>query len=141
MKKFGIFISSVQREFAEERHMLYDYLMKDALLSRFFDPFIFEQLPAKDQDATSSYLEQVRHTDIYLGIFGAEYGFEDKEGVSPTEREFDEATRTHKTRLIFVTGTPSPKRHPKQQSLVRKAEDAVVRKKFNSPTELRSAVY
>src|SRR5690606_11551421 len=66
---------------------------------------------------------------------------EDKEGVSPTEREFDEATRTHKTRLIFVTGTPSPKRHPKQQSLVRKAEDAVVRKKFNSPTELRSAVY
>jgi len=31
------------------------------------------------------------------------YGNRDNEGVSPTEREYDEATRLHKTRFIFIT--------------------------------------
>ena len=39
-----VFISSVQNEFARERQMLYDYLLMDALLGRFFEPFIFEKL-------------------------------------------------------------------------------------------------
>jgi ATP-dependent DNA helicase RecG len=46
MKKIGVFISSVQGEFSEERRALYEYLLSDALLGRFFDPFIFENLPA-----------------------------------------------------------------------------------------------
>ena len=37
------------------------------------------------------YLEEVDRADIYLGIFGYEYGFEDAEGISPTEREYDRA--------------------------------------------------
>lgn len=40
--------------------MLYEYLTTDALLGRFFEPFIFEILPAKDQKADSAYLEQVK---------------------------------------------------------------------------------
>jgi len=39
-------------------------------------------------------LSEVQNSDIYLGIIGAKYGFEDIEGVSPTEREFDEATKS-----------------------------------------------
>lgn len=35
---------------------------------------------------------EVDHCTIYVGLFGNDYGFEDKEGVSPTEREFDRAT-------------------------------------------------
>ena len=38
-----VFISSVQAEFAEERHKLYEYIQTDALLGRFFIPFIFEK--------------------------------------------------------------------------------------------------
>jgi hypothetical protein len=48
MTKLRVFISSVQPEFAGERQMLYDYLSTDALLGRFFEPFIFEKLPAAE---------------------------------------------------------------------------------------------
>ena len=41
-----VFISSVQKEFSEERRALVKYIREDALLRRFFEPFIFEELPA-----------------------------------------------------------------------------------------------
>ena len=49
MKPLRIFISSVQKEFAEERAALRDYLRGDALLRRFFEPFFFEETPAADR--------------------------------------------------------------------------------------------
>jgi hypothetical protein len=36
---------------------------------------------------------------VYVGIFGNDYGFEDAQGLSPTEREFRRATQKHKFRL------------------------------------------
>lgn len=93
MKK-RVFISSVQKEFAEERLMLFDYLMSDPLLGLFFEPFIFEKMPAVDHSVAKVYLNEVERSDIYLGIFGQTYGFKDSEGISPTEREFDYANRT-----------------------------------------------
>jgi hypothetical protein len=33
LRKLKVFISSVQSEFAEERQMLFEYLMQDALLA------------------------------------------------------------------------------------------------------------
>ena len=47
MRKLKIFISSVQTEFANERQNLFDYLHSDPLLGLFFEPFLFENLPAK----------------------------------------------------------------------------------------------
>lgn len=49
--KQRIFISSVQKEFAEERQALKTYIQGDALLSRFFDVFLFEDIPARDRRA------------------------------------------------------------------------------------------
>ena len=141
MNKLKIFISSVQSEFAEERQMLYEYLITDALLGRFFEPFIFEKLPATDIDVTSSYLNQLKQSDVYLGIFGKNYGFENSQGISPTEIEFQTAGSEHKTRLIFITHHKNTERHPKQMRLIEKAEDVVVRKMFNKPVELKTAVY
>jgi len=57
MPRIKIFISSVQSEFAEERQFLCDYISTDALLGKFFIPFIFEQLPAQDTTAQRAYLE------------------------------------------------------------------------------------
>ncbi|HQP52393.1 MAG TPA: DUF4062 domain-containing protein, partial [Syntrophorhabdaceae bacterium] len=141
MNKLKVFISSVQSEFVEERRMLNDYLMTDALLGRFFEPFIFENLPAVDNNAEMAYLEQLRHSDVYMGIFGREYGFENAQGVSPTEMEFDLATKEHKTRLIFITHHQPKERHPKEQKLIKKAENVVVRKRFIDAAELKTAVY
>ncbi len=87
MKKIRVFISSVQSEFAEERQMLFDYLTSDALLGLFFEPFIFEKLPAANHSVSSIYLKEVEQCDLYIGLFGKDYGYEDAEGISPTERE------------------------------------------------------
>ena len=87
-----IFISSVQKELADERKALKQYIQGDALLRRFFEVFLFEDLPASDRRADNVYLDQVDRSSIYLGLFGIEYGFEDASGMSPTEREFDRAT-------------------------------------------------
>ena len=100
MKKLKIFISSVQNEFEEERKILFEYFLADPLLGRFFEPFLFEQLPATDKKVDAVYLQEVEHCDSYLGILGKEYGNEDDKGISPTEREFDQATKHHKTRLV-----------------------------------------
>lgn len=92
MNPIRIFISSVQKEFAGERAALRDYLRGDALMRRFFDVFLFEDVPAADRRADELYLDEVRRCNLYVGLFGNDYGFEDVEGVSPTEREFDLAS-------------------------------------------------
>jgi len=89
MKPLRIFISSVQKEFAAERAALRDYLKNDPLLKRFFEVFLFEDLPASDRRVDAVYLEEVAASEIYIGLFGNEYGVPDKTGVSPTEREFN----------------------------------------------------
>lgn len=97
-----VFISSVQREFARERQEVADYIREDAVMGRFFEPFLFEELPAKDVSAQQAYLAEVADTDVYLGLFGESYGYEDQEGVSPTEREYDCASVNHKYRIVLI---------------------------------------
>jgi ATP-dependent DNA helicase RecG len=121
MNPLRIFISSVQKEFAEERTALRDYLTGDALLRRFFECFLFEEVPAADRRADEVYLDEVERCDIYLGLFSNDYGYEDGEGVSPTHREFDQATKLHKHRLIFVKGADDTKRNPKMRALIQQA--------------------
>lgn len=141
MKNIKVFISSVQREFAAGRQMLYEYLTSDALLGRFFEPFLFENLPAAHQPPAQAYLAAVENCDIYIGLFGKEYGFEDENGISPTEKEFDLAGQLNKVRLIFLSHHNMEERHPRQQLLIRKAEQVVIRKQFTLMIELKSAVY
>jgi predicted HTH transcriptional regulator len=141
MKKIRVFISSVQSEFAEERRILSHYMTYDALLGKFFEPFIFENVPAVNYSATSVYSNEVEHCDIYLGVFGKQYGFEDSEGVSPTEREFDLAGLYSKTRLVFLSNDVDTDRDLKERNLIQKAQQLVVRKRFASTLELKTAVY
>ena len=135
-----IFISSVQGEFAEERAALRDYIRGDPLIRRFFEVFLFEDAPASDRRPDQLYLDEVERCDIYAGLFGTDYGSEDDEGVSPTEREFDHATEVGVHRLIFVKAL-SDERHPKMQALIRKAQAGLIRKRFNSLSELVAGLY
>lgn len=43
MEKHKIFISSVQKEFKEERIALRDFITRDPLCRRYFDVFLFEE--------------------------------------------------------------------------------------------------
>lgn len=141
MSPIRIFISSVQSEFAEERELLGNYLQDDAMMRRFFSVFLFEDVPALDRRPDQHYLNEVEQADIYIGLFGSQYGTEDNEGVSPTEREFDHATSVGTHRMIFLKDTGEHARQPKMQALVTKAQSGLIRKRFKTPEELIDAVY
>jgi len=135
-----LFISSVQKELAAERCAVKHFIHTAPLLSRFFDVFLFEDLPATDQRADAVYLCEVDRCALYLGLFGNDDGFEDAQGTSPTEHEFDRATALGKPRLIYVRGANDSARHPKMRALVRKAGDQLIRRRFAHTPELLAAV-
>ena len=136
-----IFISSVQKEFAMERKALAGYLSGDPMLHRFFEYFLFENQPASDQRPDQCYLDEVDRCDIYLGLFGNDYGWEDAEGLSPTHREFNRATEKGKSRLIYLKGADDNARHPKMRALIHDAASTLIRRRVNSSEELIAAVY
>lgn len=136
-----IFISSVQRELATERRAIRDFIRGDPLFRRFYDVFLFEDLPASDQRADDVYLHEVGRCPIYVGLLGQEYGNEDAEGVSPTGREFAQATALGKTRLIFVKGEDDAGRHPKMGALIRQAGGQLIRRRFHDVADLNAALY
>jgi ATP-dependent DNA helicase RecG len=140
--RLKIFISSVQDEFKKIRQDLKAFLLGDAVLHRFIsDVFLFEDLPAKDRRSDQVYLEEVERCGIYLGIFGYEYGSEDQSGLSPTEREYNHATRHGKTRLVYVWGSDETKRHPKIKELIRKCSSELIRRRIENFSALTSEVY
>ena len=141
MTPVRIFISSVQQEFSLERERLRDYLRGDPLMRRFFEVFLFEEVPASDRRPGRVYVDEVDRCDIYVGLFGRDYGSEDAEGVSPTEREFERATESEKHRLIFVKGAAGSGRHPKMEALIARAQAGLVRRRFATPAELIAGVY
>lgn len=139
--KQRIFISGVQKELAKERQALKAYILGDALLSRFFDVFLFEDIPAKDRHADDVYLEEVHRCDIYLALLGDQYGVSDKKGFSPTHREFNEATTLGKFRIVFIKGTTDKDRHPKMKQMIKEAGEQLVRRRFSGIEELIPGIY
>jgi len=141
MQRKKVFISSVQSEFAKERRMLSEYLRKDTLLSKYFDVFVFEDLPAKDHTPTKVYLNKVKQTDIFLLLLGKEYGNELTDGASPTQKEFEEATKNNKYRLAFLLNARREDRHPKMNRLIDMVSDTIIYRQFSTGYELLSNVY
>ena len=139
MTKQKIFISSVQAEFAVERKRLAEYIRQDALFSRYFEPFLFEELPAQDVSAQTAYLEQAAKSEVYLLLVGEQYGYQDAEGVSPTEREYDTATAHHAYRIAFIKSAST--RDGKEDVFRHKIDRDVIRNVFGSYEELQSGVY
>lgn len=136
-----IFVSSVQKEFEQERLKLFEWITSDPFLGKFFEVFLFEKLPAMDNTPQQVFLEEIGQCDIYLGILGKAYGFVGKKGVSVTEEEFDEASRLHKQRFIFVTDHSNADRDMEQVSFIQKAQAFLVRRKFSNYADLKSLIY
>ena len=134
-----IFISSVQREFAKERKALAQYIREDAILGKFFEVFVFEEVPAQEHSAVEVYLAEVDDCDLYLGLMGRDYGNVDKRGVSATEREYDRAERKNKPRICFIKrGEVTDAR---QRAFIAKVNAEVTRRGFTTYDELRTDVY
>lgn len=141
MKKKKVFISSVQSEFAEEREFLVDYFRTDPLLKTFFEPFIFEEVPATTHSVQNVYLKEVELSDIYIGLLGQSYGYEDSKGISPTEKEYDLAKKMFIPRWIYIKKVDKNKREIKEEVFIKKIEQDVSRKMFSDKNSLKEAVY
>ena len=130
-----LFISSVQKEFQSERYAIRDFVNKDALLNQFFTVFLFEDLPPIDQRPDEVYLDEVKDSPIYVGLFGSQYGkWRDENGLSPTEKEYRLATDLGKRRLVLVKKGNDPE--PEMKNLINQAGDELVRKRFSSTEEM-----
>jgi len=135
-----IFISSVQKELQEFRNAVSQYVNFDPLLSQFFTVFQFEKLPAADRRADDVYLDEVARTDIYLGLFANEYGWEDENGLSPTHREFNAATENGVERLIYLIDLDG-EQNAKMKALVNEAGDQLIRRRVPDIEGLLAAIY
>lgn len=136
-----VFISSVQKELATERRAVKEFIRNDPLLKRFFEVFLFEDIPASDRKPDDIYLEEVKVCDIYIAILGNKYGSKNKDGKSPTQLEFEYATKTHRERLVFVKGSDDKAREPDMAALVSKAGRQVTRRRFSDTPGLIREIY
>jgi hypothetical protein len=136
-----IFVSSVQKELQAERFAVRDFVHGNDLLRQFFRVFLFEDLPPADRRPDGVYLEEVGRSSIYLGLFGDKYGWEDDQGLSPTEKEFNAAADQRKRRLVLIKGRDDSNREPKMRALIRRAGDELVRKRFEDTDELLRLLY
>lgn len=140
--RYRIFISSVQKELAAERRAVKEFILRDPLLSRFIsEVFLFEDIPAGDRKPDDIYLGEVAACDVYLAILGNEYGWKNERGKSPTELEFDCATKTCRERLVFVKGDDDRKRNPEMSDFLRKAGKQLTRRRFSDIPGLIREVY
>lgn len=136
MEKRRIFVSSVQGEFAKERAALRDHVKSTRSLSRLFDVFLFEDSVASDKSPQSHFLEAVDESFIYVGLFGREYGVADETGMSPTEQEFQRATKKRKHRLVFLKRMKPDEREPRMRALIDGVQTQLIRKVFDSTESL-----
>ena len=93
-------------------------------------------MPAVGKRPEQVYLDELRESDLYLGLFGRDYGTAGEGGVSPTEREFERAGEMGKPRLIFVKGGADAPRDERMAALIAQAEGDLVRGRFDSVAEL-----
>lgn len=139
---FRIFISSVQDEFAEERRRLKQWLTTDLFVSRFVESvFLFEDVPSRGKPPQEVFLDEVKSSDIYIGLIGSQYygKASGKRGVSATEQEYDAAGTVDCERWVYLKAVD--KRDAKAAAFVSRVNRDVTRTLFSTFEDLKSAVY
>ena len=105
-------------------------------------PLLFEDLPASGRDAVSTFLDEVKTSDVYVGILGNVYGPKNEEGISATELEYNtfSKTVTDGEILIFVKGQDDDLRDLETNLFFQKAKKLSTYKRFNSIEDLKDKI-
>ena len=138
---YPIFVSSVQKEFQDERRAIKEFVHGDPLCRRYFNVFLFEDLPAADRRADDMYLEEVDRCAIYVALLGNQYSADGGDRLSATEREFDRATEKGTYRLVFIKGPDDERRDPRTVNLIRKAAGQLIRRRYTGTPDLTAKLY
>lgn len=142
MKKTKIFISSVLKELMNERLAVQEAITENEFLSRYFDVEMWEGFPPMAVPSRKAYLEKLKECDIYIGLFGNEYGNPEEDGLSPTEREYRQAKAEEKYILVFLKGKTDTERDHKLKELLKefKGHRGYSYKRFENYVELKDWV-
>ena len=142
IKKLKVFVSGNQKELKEERLAVKEVIMGNAVLRKFFDVFIFEELPAGGKPPAMTYLKEVDDSNIYIGIIGNEYGTKDKDGISPAEREFRcfLTSKRQKELLFYIKSKDDSKRDKDLQRLIKVIKEDYIYRRFMTTEELKNQI-
>lgn len=115
--KIKVFISSTMTDLQAERDAV-----QNAIDELHLEAVRAETRPSTRYPPRHEVLAMVRDCDIYLGIFGARYGWMPPgENISVTEMEFREACNQGKHILVYVKDVAE--REPAQTEFVERVED------------------
>lgn len=137
MIEVSIFISSKMQELADERQMLFDFLptLDNGIVQ--LKPWGFEKdAPASDKSIREVYLEALKNSALYIGIFWNEYG-------EWTIDEFDRAEEWNIPRHIYVKDVEANRRDPHLKAFLEKhqnVEGGITAKWFKTEDELKQAL-
>ena len=133
-----IFVSSVQKEFEKDRFAIKRMVESDPIIRAYYETFVFEiDAPAADKSTQEVYLNELGRSDIYLLLIGDKYGFEDAEGVSPTEREYDRAVELGLPIVVLVRGSDNSKRQVKECRFLDKVSSGRTRVRYQPTDDAR----
>lgn len=131
----SVFVSSVMRGFAVERGAA-----RQAVETLRHHAIMAEDFGAKPESPQSACLAEVGKSDIYVGVFGSNYGTPAKSGISPTEEEFREAERLGKDVLCFVFKGKREKRQEEFITSLKPYEDGRMLAFYETSEELFTAI-
>ena len=141
-----VFLSSTSSDLAECREKVIDALQR----LDDWDVIHMERFGARTWTADDFCLKKVRECDVFVGIAGFCYGSVHKpSGASYTEREYDEAVRVARPRLMYVAPDDFKVEakvlladgNPDRQAAFREVIDSQqIRDEFESPENLAKRV-
>ncbi|HEY2912912.1 MAG TPA: DUF4062 domain-containing protein [Candidatus Angelobacter sp.] len=111
-----IFLSSTWSDLEEHRKVL---LFTFAKLQERVEAM--EYFGALSGEPLQECLNAVRRSQVYVGVIGTRYGSKDQEGISITQREYEEACLGKKTILIYLI---DEQEHPVRPMFVDTGDDA-----------------
>ena len=143
--KYRVFISSVIDELKEERHTAQNAIqdLSRSPYNLHFEPVMFEHFGARTTSVRDTYKEEVRKSDIYLGIIGKKYGNIIEEiRLSATHEEYRTANDANKIILIYVLDIDERRdvRGERVEEFIRELRERHTYKKFKNEDQLRGYI-
>ena len=142
--KYKIFVSGVQKELKAERLAVGGLVDKDVLLRDYFNVFLFEKAPAGNKPSKAVCLKEVNNCDVYIVIFGDEYGKAAQDKLSATEEEFREAHKKAKYVLVYIKGKIDKTKDKRVKKLISEIKDdasGYKYRRFENIPELKNAIH
>lgn len=137
MKKLKrIFISSVQKQLAEERIAIEKCIKANKFLQQHCTPILFEKEPPPSRPSSKPYLDTLSTCDAYVLIIGNEYGHPDG-SLSAIHHEYRRARELMLPIIVFIKGQSDDSKSSEVRTLINEIKnDKITYKRFTTSLEL-----